>query len=206
MEAAVKRVVAEHSKLDKPISLKAVREEAEKILGTSLLDKKEELKELINKCLQEEEEENQSEEDIVVQEEKVPEEKKPSPKEEKKQTEKKKKEKKEEKKEEPKKRTKEVKKDSESEEDSDDDDNNKLKKPKYTPSTEQSFVRVGEDLQIHFSDKKRITLNKFRGRKYLHLREYYNDKPTKKGISFSEEEWSKVKSLIGTIDEMFNKV
>ena len=55
------------------------------------------------------------------------------------------------------------------------------------------------------SAKRSVTINSFRGKMMVDIREYYLDengeeKPGKKGISLSLEQWDKLKKIIPQID------
>eukprot|EP01027_Heterolobosea_sp_BB2_P005847 GEZU01008893.1.p1 GENE.GEZU01008893.1~~GEZU01008893.1.p1 ORF type:complete len:223 (-),score=64.18 GEZU01008893.1:51-653(-) len=62
---------------------------------------------------------------------------------------------------------------------------------------------------VEIANLKRASVSVFRGRCLVDLREYYmpgdssEPKPTKKGITFNREQWTKFKELIPTIDKMF---
>lgn len=59
---------------------------------------------------------------------------------------------------------------------------------------------------------KRVTISSFRGKPYVHIREYYEDKdtgemkPTKKGIALTAEQWEDFLELVddvsGALGEM----
>ncbi|KAG2379208.1 hypothetical protein C9374_007347 [Naegleria lovaniensis] len=76
------------------------------------------------------------------------------------------------------------------------------KKSKQESSAPKYVKADNGDYVIMFTGKKRITVNTYRRQKYVHIREYYEDKPTKKGIAMSQDEWDKFKEYIDTIDEM----
>ncbi|KAF0979345.1 hypothetical protein FDP41_001688 [Naegleria fowleri] len=76
------------------------------------------------------------------------------------------------------------------------------KKSKQETSAPKYVKADNGDYVIMFTGKKRITVNTYRRQKYVHIREYYEDKPTKKGIAMSQDEWDKFKEYIDTIDEM----
>jgi hypothetical protein len=67
----------------------------------------------------------------------------------------------------------------------------------------------GEDHRMLFEigEKKRATVNEFKGAIYVDIREFYNDKedgsmkPTKKGISLKKEEWKMLCECAKKIDE-----
>jgi hypothetical protein len=64
---------------------------------------------------------------------------------------------------------------------------------------------------LDLSNKRRISVRKFRGAVIVDIREYFTPKgskdlkPTKKGISLPLEQWIQLKLYIDRIDEMINK-
>ena len=52
-------------------------------------------------------------------------------------------------------------------------------------------------------------MSEFRGKPYINIREYYDDKgvekPGKKGISLASDQWDKLKSLMDQIDKDLKK-
>ncbi|CDS42620.1 RNA polymerase II transcriptional coactivator [Echinococcus multilocularis] len=62
------------------------------------------------------------------------------------------------------------------------------------------------DKIIDLTGKKYVRVHSFRGRVFVDIREYYEDKndgglkPGKKGISLNSEQWDNLKSLIEIID------
>ena len=70
---------------------------------------------------------------------------------------------------------------------------------------DSNVIKTPEGYMIYITDKKRVTINSFKGNKYVHVREYYEDKPTKKGMAMNMEEWKKFKSLVDTVDGLLNK-
>jgi len=52
-------------------------------------------------------------------------------------------------------------------------------------------------------------VSEFRGKPYINIREYYDDKgvekPGKKGISLPSDQWDKLKSLMDQIDKDLKK-
>jgi len=91
--------------------------------------------------------------------------------------------------------------------------NNKKRKSESSSTTSDSkkvkqdsnVVKTDEGYMIYITEKKRVTINTFKGNTYVHVREYYEDKPTKKGMAMNKEEWKKFKALVDTIDGLLNK-
>ncbi|CAF3020290.1 unnamed protein product [Rotaria sp. Silwood2] len=54
-----------------------------------------------------------------------------------------------------------------------------------------------------------VSVSEFRGKPYVNIREYYEDKgvekPGKKGISLTGDQWEKLKSLINQVDKDLKK-
>ncbi|CAF1054299.1 unnamed protein product [Rotaria sp. Silwood1] len=54
-----------------------------------------------------------------------------------------------------------------------------------------------------------VSVSEFRGKSYVNIREYYEDKgvekPGKKGISLTGDQWEKLKSLINQVDKDLKK-
>ncbi|KAJ6625622.1 transcriptional Coactivator p15-domain-containing protein [Mycena sp. CBHHK59/15] len=70
-----------------------------------------------------------------------------------------------------------------------------------TPDGEK-FINLGKN--------KRATVRHFKGNTFIDIREFYTangeDKPGKKGISLGLEQWEKLKSVAGTLDQLFAEV
>ncbi|UJR31059.1 hypothetical protein I4U23_018569 [Adineta vaga] len=62
----------------------------------------------------------------------------------------------------------------------------------------------GERL-YEFGKLRYVSVSEFRGKPYINIREYYDDKgvekPGKKGISLTADQWDKLKSLINQVDK-----
>ncbi|TFK54242.1 PC4-domain-containing protein [Heliocybe sulcata] len=73
-------------------------------------------------------------------------------------------------------------------------------------------VRTSRDGEqyVDLGRKRRATVRPFKGKMYLDVREFYGDegdeKPGKKGISLSSDEWDTLKRSIATIDRMFTQI
>ncbi|KLO06438.1 PC4-domain-containing protein [Schizopora paradoxa] len=63
---------------------------------------------------------------------------------------------------------------------------------------------------IDLGKKRRITVRSFKGMTQVDIREFYGDdgdeKPGKKGIALSPEQWAELKQNVATIDEMIKNV
>ncbi|CAF1149999.1 unnamed protein product [Rotaria sordida] len=66
----------------------------------------------------------------------------------------------------------------------------------------------GERL-YEFGKLRYVSVSEFRGKPYVNIREYYEDKgvekPGKKGISLTADQWEKLKSLINQVDKDLKK-
>ncbi|KAH8107867.1 transcriptional Coactivator p15-domain-containing protein [Cristinia sonorae] len=77
--------------------------------------------------------------------------------------------------------------------------------------TSTSQVKTDTDGRkyLELGNKKRATLSEFKGTVFLDIREFYgqegDEKPGKKGISITQEQWNILKSNSGTIDYLFTK-
>jgi len=71
------------------------------------------------------------------------------------------------------------------------------------------LVDASGDKYIDLGKKRRATVRSFKGTTYLDIREYYDaggeERPGKKGISLSTEQWSALKENAEIIDVMFSK-
>ncbi|MBA0794286.1 hypothetical protein Gohar_018634 [Gossypium harknessii] len=60
------------------------------------------------------------------------------------------------------------------------------------------------------SDKRRVTLQDFRGKTLISIREYYKkdgkELPSSKGISLTEEQWSTLRKNIPNIEKAVRKM
>ncbi|KAL3652815.1 hypothetical protein CASFOL_002496 [Castilleja foliolosa] len=68
----------------------------------------------------------------------------------------------------------------------------------------------GDLIICRLSDKRRVTLSEFKGKRLVSMREYYRkgDKelPTPKGISLTAEQWATFKKNIPAIEEAIKKM
>ncbi|PBK74356.1 PC4-domain-containing protein [Armillaria solidipes] len=92
----------------------------------------------------------------------------------------------------------------------------KSKAKKKAPNDSQSDAEVvvhktsDGDKYIDLGKKKRATVRSFKGMPLLDIREFYgqegDEKPGKKGISLSLEQWNTLKKDVDTIDQLFATV
>ncbi|KAK7369799.1 hypothetical protein VNO80_11844 [Phaseolus coccineus] len=68
----------------------------------------------------------------------------------------------------------------------------------------------GDLIICKLSEKRRVTIQDFRGKTLVSIREYYKkdgkDLPTSKGISLTEEQWSAFKKNLPAIEKAINKM
>ncbi|KAJ7952162.1 RNA polymerase II transcriptional coactivator KELP-like [Quillaja saponaria] len=68
----------------------------------------------------------------------------------------------------------------------------------------------GNLIICQLSSKRRVTIQDFRGKTLVSMREYYNkdgkELPTSKGISLTEEQWSVFKKNLPAIEEAIKKM
>lgn len=68
------------------------------------------------------------------------------------------------------------------------------------------------DIFFALGPKRRITVRKWKSKPLIDIREFWTDpkdgkdKPGKKGISLSHDQWEQVKSLVGEIDEVLESI
>ncbi|XVE58089.1 hypothetical protein DITRI_Ditri04bG0142500 [Diplodiscus trichospermus] len=84
--------------------------------------------------------------------------------------------------------------------DDDDDDNNNNKE----------FDDDGDLIVCRLSEKRRVTIQEFRGKTLVSIREYYKkdgkELPSSKGISLTEEQWSAFKKNMPNIEKAVRKM
>ncbi|KAG6336037.1 hypothetical protein ID866_3053 [Astraeus odoratus] len=99
-----------------------------------------------------------------------------------------------------------------------------IKKPKFiseehldtvpsssnAPQTEVKILKNTEDEKyLDLGKKKRATVRTFKGKVFLDIREFFgpdnDEKPGKKGISLSQEQWNVLKNGVSVIDSFFTE-
>ncbi|KAK5846089.1 RNA polymerase II transcriptional coactivator KELP -like protein [Gossypium arboreum] len=72
------------------------------------------------------------------------------------------------------------------------------------------FDDDGDLIICRLSDKRRVTLQDFRGKTLISIREYYKkdgkELPSSKGISLTEEQWSTLRKNIPNIEKAVTKM
>ncbi|KAF5385815.1 hypothetical protein D9615_002576 [Tricholomella constricta] len=114
----------------------------------------------------------------------------------------------------------------ESDDDEDEDEPPLAKKPKTEKATDKKKPKNASkasgstgitvettsegDKYIELGKKKRATVRSFKGTPLIDIREFYgadgDEKPGKKGISLTMEQWETLKSSMSTLDELFATV
>eukprot|EP01036_Dinobryon_divergens_P044916 gene44916-59953_t len=84
--------------------------------------------------------------------------------------------------------------------DEDDDDDVDLQEETSTVKTVKSISITQVESTIDLGGSKKVSVSTFKGKKYINIREYYTDKasneekPGKKGIALTVEQWQALKS------------
>ncbi|KAF1774442.1 ssDNA-binding transcriptional regulator [Phytophthora cactorum] len=83
------------------------------------------------------------------------------------------------------------------------------KPPRLQPKAHGKTTEQG-DVVFELSSKRRVTVRKWKGMKFVDIREFYDDKeeakPGKKGISLSPDQWEKLYSFSDAITEAIELV
>jgi len=73
------------------------------------------------------------------------------------------------------------------------------------------FNAMGEESWIDLGTRKRLTVRKFKGKQYVDIREFYEDKetgqkkPGKKGVSLAADEWREVRRVADAVDRLLSR-
>ena len=84
--------------------------------------------------------------------------------------------------------------------------------PIKSKTTTSATSNDAGETTFEISGKRRVTVRKFRSSILIDIREYYEDKasgedrPGKKGISLTKEQYEKLKELLPEIDESVKKM
>jgi len=90
-----------------------------------------------------------------------------------------------------------------------------VKKPKFSTSHQEEqdvVIRSSEegDKYVDLGKRKRATVRTFKGSTFVDIREYYEsggaEKPGKKGISLSLEQWKCLRRSVEAIDTLFSQI
>jgi len=80
------------------------------------------------------------------------------------------------------------------------------KKPAPKSKAAAKSSNSGEEKKYEIGRMRYVSVSEFRGKKMISIREYYQaddgeERPGKKGISLSVEQWQKLKSHMDDVDE-----
>ncbi|KZT41483.1 PC4-domain-containing protein [Sistotremastrum suecicum HHB10207 ss-3] len=82
----------------------------------------------------------------------------------------------------------------------------KTKDTSHSASSDDIKTSSEGDKYIEIGSKRRLTVRSFKGKALIDIREYYgndgDEKPGKKGISLTPEQWQLIKSSVETIDNL----
>ncbi|KZS98332.1 PC4-domain-containing protein [Sistotremastrum niveocremeum HHB9708] len=82
----------------------------------------------------------------------------------------------------------------------------KTKDTSHSASSDDIKTSSEGDKYIELGSKRRLTVRSFKGKALIDIREYYgndgDEKPGKKGISLTPEQWQLIKSSVETIDNL----
>ncbi|GLU06008.1 hypothetical protein SLE2022_230750 [Rubroshorea leprosula] len=77
-------------------------------------------------------------------------------------------------------------------------------------SSNQEYDDDGDLIVCKLNDKRKVTIQEFRGKTLVSIREYYKkdgkELPTSKGISLTEEQWSGFRKNISNIEKAIEKM
>ncbi|XP_065858564.1 RNA polymerase II transcriptional coactivator KELP [Euphorbia lathyris] len=86
----------------------------------------------------------------------------------------------------------------------------RIKEEEAEKGKEAEYDDEGDLIVCRLSDKRRVTIQNFRGTNLVSIREFYNkdgkELPSSKGISLKEEQWSVLKNNISAIDEAIKEM
>ncbi|WCJ26539.1 RNA polymerase II transcriptional coactivator KELP [Euphorbia peplus] len=86
----------------------------------------------------------------------------------------------------------------------------KIKEEEAEKGKEAEFDDDGDLIVCRLSDKRRVTIQNFKGINLVSIREFYSrdgkELPSSKGISLKEEQWSVLKQNMSAIDEAIKEM
>ena len=84
------------------------------------------------------------------------------------------------------------------------------KSPKKEDNKNENIIVGEKEVIFLLENKRRVTVQKFKGNVKVDIREYYENngemKPGKKGISLTLDNWKKLKEFMDDIDESINNL
>ncbi|KAF7828120.1 RNA polymerase II transcriptional coactivator KELP [Senna tora] len=91
-----------------------------------------------------------------------------------------------------------------------DEEEEEQQQPQEETVQDQDYDENGDLIICKLSDKRRVTIQEFRGRKLVSIREFYSrggkELPSSKGISLTEEQWSAFKKNMPAIEKAIEKM
>ncbi|CAB4280191.1 unnamed protein product [Prunus armeniaca] len=82
--------------------------------------------------------------------------------------------------------------------------------PKLGDAQDQEYDDNGDLVICRLSSKRKVTLQEFRGKSLVSIREFYSkdgkELPTTKGISLTEEQWAVFKKNVPAIENAISKM
>eukprot|EP00300_Choanocystis_sp_HF-7_P002615 c11978_g1_i2.p2 GENE.c11978_g1_i2~~c11978_g1_i2.p2 ORF type:complete len:101 (-),score=29.49 c11978_g1_i2:203-505(-) len=92
----------------------------------------------------------------------------------------------------------------EEEEEEQEEDTHDSKRQRIQPTENGEYA-------FEMDPKRRVTVRKFKGKTYVDIREFYEDKdgslkPGKKGISLTTDQWETLKDMVGDIDDAIQQI
>ncbi|KAG9316563.1 transcriptional Coactivator p15-domain-containing protein [Chiua virens] len=82
-----------------------------------------------------------------------------------------------------------------------------LQSPPVHEESKQRAIKVLENAEgnkyVDLGKNKHASVRSFKGAVFLDIREFYDGKPGKKGITLSNEQWEILKQGVSTIDSSF---
>ncbi|XP_020203524.1 RNA polymerase II transcriptional coactivator KELP [Cajanus cajan] len=98
----------------------------------------------------------------------------------------------------------------EDDDDDDDDEEEEEQQQQQGVSKGKEYNDDGDLIICRLSDKRKVTIQDFRGKTLVSIREYYKkdgkELPTSKGISLTEEQWSAFKKNVPAIEKAIKKM
>ncbi|CAN7008934.1 unnamed protein product [Brassica rapa subsp. trilocularis] len=89
-------------------------------------------------------------------------------------------------------------------------DNDEEEEEERAKEGNKEFDDDGDLIICRLSDKRRVTIQEFRGKSLVSIREYYKkdgkELPSSKGISLTDEQWSTFKKNIPAIEDAVKKM
>ncbi|KAL5750136.1 hypothetical protein ACOSP7_024739 [Xanthoceras sorbifolium] len=92
----------------------------------------------------------------------------------------------------------------------DQEENDQVEEAEEEVNVDGEYDDEGNLIVCKLSDKRRVTIQDFRGKTLVSIREYYRkdgkELPSSKGISLTEEQWSVLKTNVSAIEKAVQKM